>query len=80
MKTTKMSFKGIDDVLSRDEMKKIMAGSGVNCRFTVHDPQGSFQISGSCGSSSVSACLGYAGQTSSQLAISSGYRVDYTCY
>ncbi len=28
MKTEKMSFKNIKDVLSRDEMKKIMAGSG----------------------------------------------------
>jgi len=28
MKTEKMSFKNIKDVLSRDEMKGIMAGSG----------------------------------------------------
>jgi hypothetical protein len=28
MKTEKMSFKNIKDVLSRDEMKSIMAGSG----------------------------------------------------
>jgi hypothetical protein len=28
MKTEKMSFKNIKDVLSRDEMKMIMAGSG----------------------------------------------------
>ena len=28
MKTEKMSFKNIKDVLSRDEMKEIMAGSG----------------------------------------------------
>jgi hypothetical protein len=28
MKTEKMSFKNIKDVLSRDEMMKIMAGSG----------------------------------------------------
>jgi len=28
MKTQKMSFKNIKDVLSRDEMKEIMAGSG----------------------------------------------------
>ena len=28
MKTKKMSFKNIKDVLSREEMKKIMAGSG----------------------------------------------------
>jgi len=35
MKTEKMSFKNIKDVLSRDEMKSIMAGSGVegySCR------------------------------------------------
>lgn len=31
MKTEKMSFKNIKDVLSRDEMKKIMAGSGDLC-------------------------------------------------
>ena len=31
MKTEKMSFKNIKDVLSRDEMKSIMAGSGVTC-------------------------------------------------
>jgi hypothetical protein len=28
MKTEKMSFKNIKDVLSRDEMKMVMAGSG----------------------------------------------------
>ena len=28
MKTEKMSFKNVKDILSRDEMKKIMAGSG----------------------------------------------------
>ncbi len=31
MKTEKMSFKTIKDVLSRDEMKMIMAGSGEGC-------------------------------------------------
>ena len=30
MKTEKMSFKNIKDVLSRDEMKEIMAGSSVS--------------------------------------------------
>ncbi|MCC6835561.1 MAG: hypothetical protein IT213_11265 [Cytophagales bacterium] len=29
MKTEKMSFRNIKDVLSRDEMKSIMAGSGL---------------------------------------------------
>jgi hypothetical protein len=34
MKTEKMSFKNIKDVLSRDEMKGIMAGSGpLSCGF-----------------------------------------------
>jgi hypothetical protein len=31
METQKMSFKNIKDVLSRDEMKKILAGSGYGC-------------------------------------------------
>jgi len=31
MKTEKMSLKGIKNVLSRAEMKKIMAGSGDGC-------------------------------------------------
>lgn len=31
MKTEKISFKNIKDVLSRNEMKTIMAGSGGNC-------------------------------------------------
>jgi hypothetical protein len=31
MKTEKMSFKNIKDVLSRAEMKMIMAGSGKTC-------------------------------------------------
>ena len=31
MKTEKMNFKNIKDVLSRDEMKEIMAGSGESC-------------------------------------------------
>lgn len=31
MKTQKMSFSNIKDELSRDEMKKIMAGSGEPC-------------------------------------------------
>jgi hypothetical protein len=30
MKTEKMSFKNIKDVLTRDEMKSIMAGSGTS--------------------------------------------------
>ena len=30
MKTEKMSFKNIKDVLSRDEMKSVMAGSGTD--------------------------------------------------
>ncbi len=38
MKTERMSFNNIKDVLSRDEMKKIMAGSGEagcgNCKGT----------------------------------------------
>jgi hypothetical protein len=32
MKAKKMSFQNIKDVLSRDEMKEIMAGSGYPCR------------------------------------------------
>ncbi len=35
MKTEKMSFKNIKDVLSRDEMKEIMAGSGESCGLCV---------------------------------------------
>jgi len=31
MNIKKMSFKGIQNVLSRAEMKMIMAGSGANC-------------------------------------------------
>jgi len=34
MKTEKISFKNIKDVLSRDEMKGIMAGSGPGCGVT----------------------------------------------
>jgi hypothetical protein len=38
MKTEKMSFKNIKDVLSRDEMKGIMAGSGpLSCGFCYPD-------------------------------------------
>lgn len=33
MKAKKMSFKNIQDVLSRDEMKEIMAGSGFGCQW-----------------------------------------------
>jgi len=46
MKTEKMSFKNIKDVLSRDEMKGIMAGSNVTtleycstlCFIMTHNP------------------------------------------
>jgi len=45
MKTEKMSFKNIKDVLSRDEMKGIMAGSGSGC--------------GTC-AASITACYSHA--------------------
>jgi hypothetical protein len=50
MKTGNFSFKNIKDVLSRDEMKKIMAGSGWN------------QCSG-CKEASLYACQYQAGYT-----------------
>jgi len=55
MKTEKMSFKNIKDVLSRDEMKSIMAGSGpaVDCSYTI---QGYGTYSGSCADSNPSTC------------------------
>ncbi len=43
MKTEKMSFKNIKDVLSRDEMKRIMAGSGrTYCQATCNDGTGAW--------------------------------------
>ena len=53
MKTEKMSFKNIKDVLSRDEMKMIMAGSSVTCTFTV---DGTYNTSGSCADNNTSTC------------------------
>jgi hypothetical protein len=67
MKTQKMSFKNIKDVLSRDEMKVIMAGSGgtgssnlqtcINCVNTaVNTTCNSFNVPGQY--HSYSACVG----------------------
>jgi hypothetical protein len=53
MKTEKMSFKNIKDVLSRDEMKGIMAGSGSGgrCGICLGAPGGGYcHRSGSGGS------------------------------
>jgi len=57
MKTEKMSFKNIKDVLSRDEMKGIMAGSGsgIVCVYSV----GPVVTGGACSGSSVAQCTDY---------------------
>lgn len=58
-----MSFSNIKDVLSRDEMKKIMAGSGgsgsgsqVYCWYTIAGP---YDTGGYCADNNVSTCTVY---------------------
>jgi hypothetical protein len=57
MKTQKISFSNIKDVLSRDEMKNIMAGSGSYP--TCLTRRYGFYESGLCSGPSVSACEQY---------------------
>ena len=61
MKKEKMTFKNIKDILSRDEMKMIMAGSdnGPACG-SCADRQGSYACSGincACPSPTGNACV-----------------------
>ena len=59
MKTQKMNFKNIKDVLSRDEMKEIMAGSGGT------GSGGNYQICINCVNSAPIACRASLGQSPS---------------
>ena len=42
MKTEKMSFKNIKGILSRDEMKSIVAGSGMMCQASCNGQPGAW--------------------------------------
>lgn len=57
-----MSFKNIKDVLSRDEMKKVMAGSGdyVYCSLFLASGNVAYSVSGACSGGSLSVCGTYA--------------------
>ena len=52
----KLSLMNAQGALSRNEMKMIMAGSGITC--TCNYP--GFSVTGSCSGPSVQACNGYA--------------------
>ena len=74
-----MSFKNIKDILSRDEMKNIMAGSGAGCTIFLAYGNIAYSYSGGCSGSSVSACAGYANQIC-QGYVSNGYSAcSYQC-
>jgi hypothetical protein len=66
MKPKKLNFKNIKNMLSRDEMKQIMAGSGDNCfdnypnnRFCLSDCECSFFCKGQlmCGQCENTRCV-----------------------
>lgn len=75
MKTEKMNFKNIKDVLSRDEMKEIMAGY-IGCYFFLSAGGQAVNYGGSCASGSYNACMIAANQQCDQY-ISWGYS---SCY
>ncbi len=82
MKTEKMSFKNIKDVLSRDEMKSIMAGSGgINCLIRVQYQTGEFlATNGSCTGSSIGDCNIYGMQNCDTLLYGSNGGCTVNCY
>ena len=59
MKTEKMSFKNIKDVLSRDEMKEIMAGSGVTCSAWYNNGGYIYNTYGACSGPDAGTCATY---------------------
>lgn len=65
METEKMSFKNIKDVLSRDEMKSIMAGY-IGCTIFLAAGNQAFNYSGACAFGSVLMCNQNANQLCQQ--------------
>jgi hypothetical protein len=62
MKTQKISFKNIKDVLSRAEMKNIMAGSGLeSCGACFNGGYGSYCLKG--GNLSGCTCMSWPGMS-----------------
>jgi len=80
MKTEKMSFKNIKDVLSRSEMKMIMAGSAaIGCTMYLASGTQAFSYSGGCSESTIYNCMIAASNLCGSY-ISAGYSgCSYQC-
>ena len=75
-----MSIKNIKDVLSREEMKSIMAGYGVNCQISAWYGGTLISYSGGCSGGSVSACNGYARNVCNQHGSWGASQCSFSCY
>ena len=85
MKKMNLQLGGIEQMLSREQMKQIVGGGyvpqieGISCTLTIKDPEGSYNISGECSSDDMAICFENAKSQASSLAYSTGYEVGFRC-